>query len=128
MGMHTELIFGASLKEDTPTEVIETLKYMMGYREEKPTDFPFNDVRCERLFSGSSFYFGVHKPVNKMIYDEVVKNWMVSTRSNIKNYNGEIETFLEWIKPHIGYGSGAKNMYAIVTYEESNYPKIYYLD
>ena len=127
MGMYTELIFGADLKKDTPTDVIEALKYMIGETEEKPTSFPLPDGRCEWLFQGASYYFGVSNPVSKMFYDDICENWIISTRSNIKNYNGEIEAFLEWIKPHIGGGSGARDMYAIVTYEESNEPKIYYL-
>lgn len=28
--MYTELIFGATLKKDTPSQVIEALKYMLG--------------------------------------------------------------------------------------------------
>ena len=127
MGMYTELIFGADLKKDTPTEVIESLKYMIGEREEKPTNFPLPDGRCEWLFRGASYYFGVSRAVSKMMYDDIGENWIVSTRSNIKNCEGEIEAFLEWIKPYIDGGSGARDMYAIVTYEESDEPKIYYL-
>lgn len=127
MGMYTELIFGAGLKKDTPIEVIEALKYMIGETEEKPINFPLPDGRCEWLFRGASYYFGVSRPVSKMMYDDIGENWIVSTRSNIKNYGGEIETFLEWIKPYIDGGSGARDMYAIVTYEESDEPKIYYL-
>ena len=127
MGMYTELIFGADLKKDTPAEVIEALKYMIGETEEKPINFPLPDGRCEWLFQGASYYFGVNRPVGKMIYDDIGENWMVSTRSNIKNYEGEIEAFLEWIKPYIDGGSGARDMYAIVTYEEAEAPKIYYL-
>lgn len=43
MGMYTELIFGADLKKDTPKNVIEALKYMIGDTEEKPNDFPLPD-------------------------------------------------------------------------------------
>ena len=45
-----------------------------------------------------------------------------------ETYNDEIETFLGWIKPFISSGSGTKEMYAIVIYEESEEPTIYYLD
>lgn len=34
MGMYTELILGVSLKEDTPNDVIEALKYMIGEVDE----------------------------------------------------------------------------------------------
>lgn len=63
-----------------------------------------------------------------MWFDDIGKNWCLSSRSNIKNYNNEIDTFLRWIKPHIASGSGTNEMYAIVIYEESKRPTIYYLD
>ena len=127
MGMYTELIFGADLKQDTPENVIEALKYMIGDTEEKPTNFPLPDGRCEWLFKGASYYFGVNRPVSKMWFDDISKNWALSTRSNITNYEGEIEAFLKWIKPYINSGSGYHNMYAIVIYEEAKTPDIYYL-
>jgi hypothetical protein len=125
--MYTEIIFGADLKQDTPKYVIEALKYMIGNNKEKPKDFPLPEGRCERLFQGSSYYFGVNKSVSKMWFDDVNENWALSTRSNIKNYSGEIGDFLEWIKPYIESGSGNRDMYAIVTYEDSEEPNIYYL-
>ena len=130
--MYTELIFGANLKQDTPENVIEALKYMIGDTEEKPPNFPLPDGRLEWLFRGSNYYFGVNRPgvnrpVSKMWFDDITKKWALSTRSNIKNYEGEIEAFLEWIKPYINSGSGHRDMYAIVTYEEAEAPNIYYL-
>ena len=127
MGMYTELIFGANLKKDTPKNVIEALKYMTGEKKEKPDNFPLPDGRCEWLFQGSSYYFGVSRPVSKIMLGDIGGNWILSTRSNIKNYEGEIETFLKWIKPYIDSGSGKRDMYAIVTHEQHNSPTIYYL-
>ncbi len=136
MGMYTELIFGAELKKDTPKEVIEALKYMIGETEEKPNNFPLTDGISEWLFDGinkwlfkgSSYYFGVSRPFSKMWFDDIGKSWAISTRSSIKNYAGEIEAFLEWIKPYIASGSGCRNMYAVVTYEKAEKPDIYYLN
>ena len=127
MGMYTELIFGAELKQDTPKNVIEALKYMIGDTEEKPTKFPLPNGRCEWLFESASGYFGVDRAVSKMWFGDISKRWALSTRSNIKNYECEIEVFLEWIKPYIYNGSGYRDMYAIVTYEEAEVPDIYYL-
>jgi len=128
MGMYTELIFGATLKKDTPNEVIEALKYMLGEIEDKPTGFPLPDGRCEWLFRGGSYYFAVCESVNKMWQDGIDKQWHISTRSNIKNYEGEIDEFLNWIKPYVEQGSGLRNMFAIKIYEEQSEPTIYYLD
>lgn len=60
-----------------------------------------------------------------MWHDEISKCYHISTRSNIKNYENEIELFLDWIKPYIEYGSGVRNLYAIVTYEGGT-PILYY--
>jgi hypothetical protein len=128
MGMYTELIFGAELKKDTPNNVIEALKYMLGEIEERPNNFSLPIGRCDYLFQCGSYYFAVNKPVNKMWLDEIANQYCISTRSNIKNYANEIETFLEWIKPYIESGSGGRDMYAIVIYEEQDEPTIYYLD
>lgn len=125
--MYTELIFGAELKKDTPNEVIEALRYMLGEIETKPTNFPLPDGRCEWLFQSGSYYFAVNNSVNKMWFDDIDGRHHISTRSNIKNYESEIETFLEWIKPYIDGGSGGRDMYAIVIYEEQDEPAIYYL-
>lgn len=100
---------------------------MIGDTEEKPKDFPLPEGRCEWLFRGSSYYFGVNKSVSKMWKDDFGENWVLSTRSSIKNYKGEIEAFLEWIKTYIDGGSGYRDMYAIVIYEEAEAPDIYYL-
>lgn len=128
MGMYTELIFGATLKKDTPNEVIEALKYMIGETKEKPVNFPLPDGRCEWLFQGGSYYFAINNSVTKMWLDDIDKQWHISTRSNIKNYENEIETFLEWIKPYIDGGSGIRDLYAITIYEEQDTPTLYYLD
>ena len=126
MGMYTELIFGASLKEDTPIEVIETLKNMIGMDcdESKVIEIDFS----RSPLVGSSYYFGVCESLTKLWYDEISGEWILSTRSNIKNYYDDIEKFLEWIKPYIESGSGSNDMYAIVTYECSGKPTVYYLN
>ena len=126
--MYTELIFGATLKEDTPDKIINVLNYMLGKVEVKPIDFPLSDGRCECLFKGSSYYFAVNNPVNNMWKDRIDEQYHISTRSNIKNYSGEIEEFLEWIKPYIEQGSGSREMYAIVIHEGQAIPTMYYLD
>lgn len=128
MGRYTELIFGAVLEKDTPDIVINTLKYMLGEIKDKPNNSLLSKERCELLFKGSSDYFGIDKPVNRLWFNDTDNQWRISTRSNIKNYKGEIEEFLNWIKPYIESGSGVRDMYAIVISEEATEPTIYYLD
>jgi hypothetical protein len=125
MGMYTELIFGAELKSDTPIDVINTLRYLVG-----DIDIPSNLLYTEdrNPLMGGSYYFGVNTSVTKMYFDEISDAWVLSSRANIKNYGNEIETFLEWIKPFISQGSGNREMYAVVIYEEAETPSIYYLN
>src|SRR6185312_7222024 len=126
MGMYTELIFGASIKKDAPKEVINTLYYLVNSKK------LWSDVSLEEsvtkginvLNGGGSYYFGVTDGVAKMWQDEIDKEWKVSARHNIKNYDGEIDIFLEWIKPFIDSGSGEREMYAIKIYEEDSEPTI----
>ena len=132
MGMYTELIFGAELKPDTPSDVLEILYYMLYEVGDyvftcKETHKLFTTERWERMFNCSSYYFGVNEPINKMWSDDITGSFRLSIRCNLKNYNNEIELFLDWIKPFICQGSGINNMYAIVTYEEG-LPTIYNLD
>ena len=84
-------------------------------------DLPEN---CSKL-RGASSYFGVTSTVNKL-YEES-GSWILSSRFNRKNSDYGIEAFLDWIKPYIYYGSGAKEMYAIVISEYDPEPLIYYL-
>lgn len=118
MGMYTELILGCSLKKDTPKDVIDKIKSMI--------DGSYNEGR--NVFLPHSCYFAVSesKPFFKKC--EYTNEWILSTRGNIKNYLSEIEDFLTWIKPYISCGSGSRDMYAIVIYEESDSPDIYYLN
>jgi len=125
--MYTELIFGARLKEETPHVVIDTLRHLLGDLDYVPDEL--NLLELDRnIFKSTSYYFGVSEPVNKIWFDDIIKAWCVSTRSNVKNYNKEIETFLDWIKPYVDSGSGFNNMYAAVTYEEAMLPKLYFID
>lgn len=126
--MYTELIFGARLKKETPEQIINALKYIIGDIEEKPSDFPLPEIIRHSIFTMASYYFGVSKSINKMWFDDITKSWHIGIRSNIKNYKSQIEIFLNWIKPYIESGSGSREMYAIVIYEEDNEPTIYYLE
>jgi len=124
--MYTELIFGASFKKNTPQNVIDTIRYLAGDLEEEPEGYLWEEDR--NVLVNGSYYFAVSDPVIKMWQDEITDQWILSARSNLKNYENEIEKFLELVKPWIDSGSGYNDMYAITMYEEDNEPKIYYLN
>lgn len=124
MGMYTELIFGCLLKKDTPEEIVTTLQELADCKDSFIAEK--NGFDC-RVFVGSSYYFGVHHGNARVVFDKKTSQWFVSSRANLKNYGSEIQSFLDWIKPYIEQGTGEKDFYAIVTYEEDSEPTIYYL-
>lgn len=123
--MYTELILGAEIKESAPEFVINALKYMTGQLSDKPDDFPEELNDCDHILHCASEYFAVNFPQK---YFNNNNGWRICTRSNCKNYHNQIETFLKWLKPYVEGGSGRKEFYAIVIYEEDAEPTIYYLN
>lgn len=127
MGDYTELILGARLKKDTPKNVIETLRFMIGDAE-RPEALAFETSSGRCPLRSCSYYFAVTEPITKMYYDDIAKCWILSSRASIKNHEYEIDAFLDWMKPFIEKGSGLRNMYAIKIYEEDEEPTVYYLE
>jgi hypothetical protein len=135
MGTYTELILGARLKEKTPIEVIEILSFMIGERESLTSESNFyleqlglDEDDLGYILYSSSYYFGVSETHSVLLYDEIIKCYHISLRSNCKNYENQIERFLKWLKPYIDKGSGKRDMYAIVTLEDAMDSDIYYLN
>lgn len=132
MGMYTEIYFCAELKE-LPEDVEKTIFWLIEneYCDGKKPDFLpshefFTSERFDFLLIGTSCYF---PEVEKVIFKkcEYTKKYTLFFKSSIKNYDGEIEKFLDWIEPYIMHGSGIKDMYAYTIYEEAEEPIIYYL-
>lgn len=127
--MYTELIFGATLKENTPTYVTQALDSVINDRTN--IDLPdevkqFSDeYSLSKLIWCSSYYFGAHSNKPSFTFDKIANRWSISFRANCKNYQNEIEKFIEFIKPYVEYGSGPTNIFAIVQYEEDDYPTLY---
>ena len=129
MGMYTELIFGATLKEKTPTYVTQALDWVIndnvdGKLSDEAKQF-IEEYSLSKLIWCTSYYFGAHSNKPSCVFDKTANRWCISFRANCKNYKGEIEKFIEFIKPYVEYGSGLTNIFAIVQYEEDDYPTLY---
>lgn len=129
MGMYTELIFGATLKEKTPTYVTDALNCVINnITDDKLSDEVkqfIDEYSLSKLIWCTSYYFGSHANKPSCEFDKIDNTWCISFRANCKNYQGEIEKFIEFIKPYVEYGSGPTNIFAIVQYEEDDYPTLY---
>ena len=102
MGMYTELVLGVELISEPV--VIDTLKLMLdGDAENKVVtiDHPlFSTSRWAYMLLCDSFYFDGQTD-SKLVYDTISKSYYLNVRCNLKNYDNEIEQFLDWLCPYI---------------------------
>lgn len=126
MGMYTEIYINVDLKEETPDDVIRVLKamcFMLPDQEcsEVLVDYP---DRWGCLFSNMSYYTPSTN-CRYLQFDDITKRWSLLGKGDIKNYDGEIEKFFEWIMPYIKGYPGKFIGYS--RYEEDCEPKLYFL-
>lgn len=126
MGMYTEFVCAFSLNKDTPEQVTNLLLHMSGKLVQLPKLPEHELFRTERwefmLFSDSYYFEGeTHTSVR---YDDVLGRYSVTIRCNLKNYDQEIEKFLDWIAPHIS----STGFLGYMRHEASKHPDLIYKD
>lgn len=122
MGMYTEILIKCDIDESRLSETdLKILDYLFNGKEE-PEVLPDNEFfKCSRwrlIGSCSSYY---HIPWSDSKYD---KGYLFS-RSDIKNYSGEISLFFDWIRPLLGQVEGDCIGYS--WYEENQAPDLVYM-
>lgn len=153
--MYTEFILGCNLSKDISKECVDAIDYVINGEEKKPKyknpetyeEIMHNRHYIERttleddikkfireydlyyLFGSSSYYFGGASPVSKFYYDDIDNEYHITIRSDLKNYTGQIEKFINYITPYVVQGSGYPHeIFAYVQYEEDEFPTIYAMD
>lgn len=131
MGMYTEIYVKVTFKEETPTGVIDILRHMMGHEDAAiPESLPqhplFSKDRWKFMLRCCSFY---HMPdsVGQFWYDKIGEQWYLLNRSDLKNYENEIEAFFDWISPYVEMRGNDKTFIGYELYEECDVPTMYYL-
>jgi len=106
MGYYTELYLDceidSSLLNDAEKEIVEYLFNTVCFDNDTPTNLPnhyfFKCSRWSMVGRGGSAYF------DDTIPRTLTKNnniWSIVSRSDFKNYDDEIELFLDWFTPCI---------------------------
>jgi hypothetical protein len=119
MGMYTEIYVNVDLKEDTPEEVINTLKaicefdFDSDYLDNKPTRWSF-------LF-GNGSYYTPRTSVSNLTFDAIGNHWSLLGKGDIKNYENEIEQFFKYIEPWV-----ENKFMGYIRYEEDDAPTLMY--
>jgi hypothetical protein len=100
MGMYTEIYVNVDLKKDTPDNVIKVLKVMcdMGGSDEKVLE-SYPDRWGGLFYSGS--YYTPNTWCHSLTFDDISNKWSLLGKGDIKNYEGEIQKFFEWIIPYV---------------------------
>lgn len=126
MGMYTEINVCFDLYRDTSKEVIDILHSLID-RTDKPDVLPGHKFfKCDRWYMVAccdSYYFD-GSTNSKMIFDAISKTWKVNIRANLKNYDSEIEHFLDWLVPYIE----TEGFIGYTRYEEYENPTLVYIE
>lgn len=119
MGMYTEIFFRAEVDEEAFRLLARAIVDDYLIKQDHPL---FDKPRAKRLFRGNSAYFpGANHTVVEV--DPFIKDLRcVSFRASLKNYDGEIEAFFDWIRPHVI----TKGFIGYSLYEEDTEPTLYY--
>ena len=132
--MYTELIFEAELSKDTPKGLIDAFTTVSG----KDTGIEVTSSKLEisnfiekfdlnMLVNCCSAYFPAQHSFFNMYYNKYLNTYGIFIRSDLKNYEQQINEFLEFIKPYVVMGCGSNDIYAYVLYELDERPTIYSL-
>jgi hypothetical protein len=127
MGMYTELNCAFALSKNTPGQIINILLYMTGQSSTEPETIPphplFGDTRWNHMLRGASAYFD-GEPHSMVRLDEFSDKHRVTIRCNFKNYDDELEKFIDWITPHIDALPG--DFLGYKRYEDTEMPTLLY--
>lgn len=129
MGMYTEFHFNVELISNVSSEVLEILKFMISNEEKKdssllnlPNHVLFNTNRWKWMLLCDSYYFNAdtHSTLRK---ENLGKDYYyLCIKCNLKNYDNEIDKFVDWIDPYVNKELG--DFLGFSRYEESEDPKI----
>lgn len=109
MGMYTHLCLNASLKDDVPSGVVETLRSMVDGSGINRTGTDHKLFTTERwrwaLTSAGAYHPGATKPVLRERWEGQADLYL-AINTSIKNYDGEWGLFLDWIAPYCEEADG----------------------
>jgi len=70
-----------------------------------------------------SYYFDADTH-STLRYDDIIGSYFLCIRSNFKNYDDEIQSFIDWIRPYINKSEG--DFLGFWRYEEDEEPTLIY--
>ncbi len=117
MGMYTEIFVNVDLLEQTPDEVIQTLKAICE-TDHKSLLLADKPSRWCFLFNNGSYYTPLTQCA-ALTFDRIAGHWSLIGKGDIKNYSGEIEAFFDYIRPWV-----QDDFMGYMRYEEDDMPTL----
>ena len=126
MGMYTELHFNSELKRTTPASILSILEFMINGGDEPTALLPdhplFKSTRWRFMLNMDSYYFDADT-ISTLRYDDISESFYLCIRTNLKDYDNEIEKFIDWIMPYLNkYETG--QFLGFYRYEEDEQPTL----
>lgn len=124
MGMYTEFHFNVALVEGVDVNVVATLESMVsdsGIFLNAPEHKLFAKSRAIYMLRCDSYYFEADT-LSTLRFDTIAECYYLNIKCNLKNYEGEIEAFIDWIDPYVDASIG--NFLGFYRYEESTAPTL----
>lgn len=131
MGMYTELNMTFEIREDAPEDFVRTLRSML--EDGEPNNygqthrlFSLESARWKWMLRFSSDSFAANQARSMMWKDEGEDpTWHVVILCSFRNYEGEVEAFVDWVTPYIvGYRGDFLGYSRLEAYRE---PELIYL-
>ena len=129
MGMYTKLHCNIKIDREAE-ECIEILKYMLGktktinFEVPKHSLFKAETQRWKFMLNSSSYYF-TGTSNSELIKDDI-SGYVLHCDCDFKNYEGEIESFLDWISKYANY-SDYYEYIGYERYEEAKVPELIFM-
>lgn len=110
MGTYTDFSFNVELKEETDPNVIRILEALVNNQDlDGIENLPNHDFfKCDYwacvLGRNSDYYQFRKNRFGTLRHDKINSCYLLASFNNFKNYNNEIEKFLDWITPYMAVG------------------------
>lgn len=126
--MFTEFHFNVGLVQDVPNNILDILRFMISEDREKdesllelPSHPLFDTTKWKWMLLCDSRYFSA-ETISTLYKANLGKDYYLCIRCNLKNYDNEIEKFVDWVNPYIDAKPNA--FLGFSRYEKSENPDI----
>lgn len=125
MGMYTEFFVTARVR-NIP-EVVSVISALVSDSARQFSAWPDHAFfRCDRFRSilRQLSYSFTPLSVSQFEFDRIGQYWCLVSYSSLKNYDDEIEKFIDWLRPYLEYDDEGE-MIGYSRYEQNIEPVIY---